>query len=760
MFTAGERGEQTHSVAGLHAGCAALEMLRRLETHEIPMIRRDPVDPKARTIAEPIVEAVRTEGEAAVRRYAEQFGELAPGAKMVYTREAEMLEAYQSISVGERACLERTATRIKSFAAAQRSTITPVTVPIPGGEAGHTVEAVEAAGCYAPGGRYPLPSTVLMTGVTARVAGCGRVVVASPRPSKVTLAAAYIAGVDVLLPVGGAHAIAALAYGLEGVLEACDAVVGPGNQFVTAAKSLVAGRVAIDMLAGPSECLVIADDSADASVVAKDLLAQAEHDPQALPALICLSETFAAAVDAELALQLETLPTADIASVSLKNGYSVVVESIADAASISDRLAVEHVELHLTRAMEFGMKLKHYGGLFVGSGAAEVLGDYGAGPNHTLPTGGTARSMGGLSVMTFLRVRTWMRVDDRLAAAQMTADAVMLGELEGLHGHAAAARARLLKDEDAAAHKVVSIPSGISTRGAYDSDNLLFAIPKKGRMSEKCLRFLEAAGLEYERPERVDVAMCTNMPIKIVFLPASDIAQFVGEGNVDLGITGEDIVAESGLPVNVALKLGFGKCKLALQVPERHRDESLSAYVGSRIVTSFPNVTRKFFGPLDEAASASGTATTTDIRVLSGSVEAACGLGLADAVVDLVETGTTMKAAGLCMLETIMETQAVLISNPHSKHPDLVSRLVARIQGYIDSTKFQLINYNISRTNLSAGLHITPGKKSPSILPLENGEWVAVQAMVARKSVPEIIDKLTAVGATDILVFALSNCRV
>ena len=418
-----------------------VHMLRRLKPEEIPMIRRDPVDSKARLIAEPIVDAVRTEGEAAVRRYAEQFGEIQPGGKLILRREVELREAYDSISADDRACIERTAARIRAFAAAQRASISALKVPIPGGEAGHTVEPVEAAGCYAPGGRYPLPSSVLMTGITARVAGCSRVVVASPRPSAITMAAAYVAEADVLLPIGGAHAIATLAYGAGELLEACDAVVGPGNQYVTAAKSLVAGRVAIDMLAGPSECLVIADDDADAATVAKDLLAQAEHDPQALPALICLSEAFAAAVDAQLEAQLAVLPTADIASVALKNGYTVVVGSVEEAAAISDRLAVEHVELHIKNAMQVGMRLKHYGGLFIGGNAAEVLGDYGAGPNHTLPTGGTARSTGGLCVMTFLRVRTWMRVDDPVAAQQMTADAVQLGELEGLHGHAAAARA-------------------------------------------------------------------------------------------------------------------------------------------------------------------------------------------------------------------------------------------------------------------------------------------------------------------------------
>lgn len=686
-----------------------------------------------------------------MRRYAEKFDGLAAGAKLMIMPD-ELKAAYDSLDADTRGVLDRTAGRIRGFAAAQRESISEVTVPIPGGEAGHTVSACEAAGCYAPGGRYPLPSTVLMTAVTARVAGCKRVVVASPRPSQVTLAAAHVAGADCLMPIGGAHAIAALAYGAAGLLEPCDAVVGPGNQFVTAAKSLVAGRVAIDMLAGPSECLVLADDEASPATVAADLLAQAEHDDMAIPALVCLSERFAAAVDAELAKQLEVLPTKETATVALKNGYTVVVQSVAAGAEMCDRLAIEHLELQVADASKVAATLNHYGGLFVGAGAAEVLGDYGAGPNHTLPTGGTARSTGGLSVLTFLRVRTWMRVDDLVAARRMTMDCVELGTLEGLHGHAAAARQRL---PDPPAAELVPVPNSISTRGKNTSDRLLFAVPKKGRMSDKCLKFLEAAGLEYTRPDRVDVAQCTNLPITLVFLPASDIATYVGEGNVDIGITGEDIVAESDVSVTTALKLGFGKCRLALQVPEEHRNRPLADYVGARIVTSFPTITSKFFKPLDAAAG-----TSTDIRCISGSVEASCGLGLADAVVDLVETGTTMRAAGLDVLATLMETQAVLITNPHSKHPELAARMCTRIQGYIDSTKFQLMQYNVPRDKMPEAVKITPGKKSPSVLPLERADWVAISVMVAKREVAEIIDRLSAVGATDILVFSLSNCRV
>ena len=218
-------------------------------------------------------------------------------------------------------------------------------------------------------------------------------------------------------------------------------------------------------------------------------------------------------------------------------------------------------------------------------------------------------------------------------------------------------------------------------------------------------------------------------------------------------------VEESGLAVTVQLKLGIGKCNLSLQVPSEHADKPLSAYVGARIVTSFPEITRKYFAPLDAAANAAGQPVKTTIKYVSGSVESAVGLGLADAVVDLVETGTTMRAAGLCEFKKILASEAVLISNPQNRHPELVKRLVDRIQGYIDATKYEMVSYNAPRAALPRCLKITPGKRSPSVMPLEDGEWVAVQALVAKKQVPNAMDELTAVGATDILVFSMTNCR-
>ncbi len=250
-----------------------------------------------------------------------------------------------------------------------------------------------------------------MTAVTARVAGVDNVIVASPRPALVTLAAAAVAGADAVLAVGGAHAIAALAYGIDG-FDPCDVVVGPGNRWVTAAKQVVSGRVGIDMLAGPSELVVLADETVDPATVAADLLAQAEHDPDALPVLVTTSETLAKAVEAEIENQLTGLPTREVAEVALAGGFITVVPDLESAIAVCDQLAPEHLQVMTKESEKVAATLDHWGGLFIGSGSAEVFGDYGSGPNHTLPTGGVARYRGGLSVLDFLRVRTWLEIDD------------------------------------------------------------------------------------------------------------------------------------------------------------------------------------------------------------------------------------------------------------------------------------------------------------------------------------------------------------
>lgn len=413
-------------------------VLRRLAPGEVAAWRRDPVDRETLDRARDLVDDVRDRGEAALREHAERLGDVAAGAPLVVERPG-LERALASLRAEDRALLERTAGRIRRFAEAQRAALAEIDVAVPGGRAGHTIAPVERAGCYAPGGRFPLPSSVLMTAVTARTAGVREVVVASPRPAPATLAAAAVAGADVLLAAGGAHAIAALAYG-AGPVPAVDVIAGPGNRWVTAGKALVAGHVGIDMLAGPSELCVLADGAADPETAAADLLAQAEHDPDALPVLVTPSEALLADVERALAARLEDLPAPETARAALRNGFAVLCRDLEEAAAVAGRLAPEHLELLVADPAALAPRLAHYGGLFLGAGSAEVFGDYGAGPNHVLPTGGTARFTGGLSVLHFLRVRTWLRVDD---PAELARDAADLARIEGLEAHARSAERRL-----------------------------------------------------------------------------------------------------------------------------------------------------------------------------------------------------------------------------------------------------------------------------------------------------------------------------
>ena len=418
-----------------------MSLLRHRSIAELVRDRGAVVPAEAMAVAAPIVEAVKARREAALREYAEQFDGLAKDQPLFFER-AILSRALRDLAATDRQRLERIADRIRVFAEAQLRALGPVTVTVPGGSAGHWIAPVERAGCYAPGGRYPLPSSALMTAVTARTAGVKQVWVASPKPGPMTLAAAAIAGADGVVAAGGAHAIAALAFGV-GPVPPCDVIAGPGNRYVTAAKQLVSARVRIDMLAGPTEVVVFADRTASASVVAADLLAQAEHDPDARPILVTLDRALAERVELELGRQLATLPTAAVARQSLTNGGVVFVASADEGIAACDALAPEHLELFLGDATAIAPRLNHFGALFIGGASGEVLGDYGAGPNHVLPTAGTARSNGGLSVYTFLRVRTWLRIDDSAAARPLIEDAAWLGRVEGLEAHARSAERRL-----------------------------------------------------------------------------------------------------------------------------------------------------------------------------------------------------------------------------------------------------------------------------------------------------------------------------
>ena len=279
-----------------------------------------------------------------------------------------------------------------------------------------------------------------MSVVPARVAGVRGVQVASPRPNDVTLAAAALAGADRVIGIGGAQAVAALAYGTETVGR-CDLVAGPGNQWVSAAKKLVYGDAGIDMLAGPSELVVLADGSADPELVAADLVAQAEHDTVARPILVTTDEALASAVQAALPRHLAALPEASaaVAGASLRASAAALCGGPEEAVALCNRIAPEHLEVMVSDPDAVLPGLLNYGALFVGAGSAEVFGDYGVGPNHILPTGGGARFSAGLSVLTFLRAATWMRLD---SPATHIADTAALARLEGLEGHARAAELR------------------------------------------------------------------------------------------------------------------------------------------------------------------------------------------------------------------------------------------------------------------------------------------------------------------------------
>ncbi|KAJ7826892.1 ATP phosphoribosyltransferase [Mycena olivaceomarginata] len=293
---------------------------------------------------------------------------------------------------------------------------------------------------------------------------------------------------------------------------------------------------------------------------------------------------------------------------------------------------------------------------------------------------------------------------------------------------------------------------------------LLFAIPKKGRLHEKCLSILSGADIQFRRHARLDVCLAVNHNIALVFLPASDIPSFVGKGNVDLGITGHDVILEAEMQNHVteALRLGFGKCSLQVQVPEASSIKTVEDLAGKRVVTSFEVLSAQYFGKLDEKSNLSGD-QKTKIEYVGGSVEAACALGLADGIVDLVESGDTMRAAGLHAIATLLESEAVLIKSTVPKHPELaplIDLVTSRIAGVIAASKYVVCQYNISRDRLAAATQVTPGRRAPTVSPLEEENWVAVSSMVEKKRIAGIMDELVKIGAEDILIFNLDNCRV
>jgi histidinol dehydrogenase len=380
-----------------------------------------------------IVGNVRKRGDRALLRYAAEFDGL-PGPGALRVTQEEMATAWKALDPSLRDALTTAAEQIRQFAERQMPVSWGVST-MPGLTAGQLVRPLQSVGCYVPSGRHPLPSTLLMTAIPAQVAGVRRIVAVSPKPAAETLAAAHLAGIDEFYRLGGAHAVAALAYGTESIPRV-DKIVGPGNLYVTAAKKLVAFDCAIDMLAGPTEILV-ASDRGNAADIASDLVAQAEHDPEALAIFVTTRDDLAKAVIAETKLRSGNNP---VAREALKrNGYAFVAGSYEEVCDIANWLAPEHLTVDSVKDLEW---VDNAGSVFVGRWSAQPMGDYISGPNHTLPTGGMARVRGGLSVNDFVKLITVQEYSARGVRA-LGPKAALLAEAEGLVGHAEAIRTRL-----------------------------------------------------------------------------------------------------------------------------------------------------------------------------------------------------------------------------------------------------------------------------------------------------------------------------
>ncbi len=378
------------------------------------------VDRRVRTI----IDDVRRSGDSALRKYGKRWDGLKQDSFKV--PEKEMKRALASVDPEFRGALEKAAANIRQFCHWQKPAEFLRTIQ-PGIKVGQIIRPLEAVGCYVPGGRYPLPSSLLMTVIPAQVAGVRRVVVASPKPAAETLAAAALLGVAEFYRIGGAQAIAAMAYGTEAINKV-NKIVGPGNIFVTTAKKLVAFDCSIDFLAGPTEAVVVSDKG-NPKFIAADLVAQAEHDPEALGIFITASAELAQRVEREIELMSADNATA---SQSLREyGVIFVTSSRRESLQIANRLAPEHISI----SEEDLPLIQNSGSVFIGDYSAQTLGDYIAGPNHVLPTSGTATYRGGLSVCDFLKIISVQQVS-RSGLRAVASKAITLAKAEGLAAHA------------------------------------------------------------------------------------------------------------------------------------------------------------------------------------------------------------------------------------------------------------------------------------------------------------------------------------
>jgi histidinol dehydrogenase len=396
-----------------------------------------------------ILEDVRRHGDTALINYANRFDSPCLNIETLQADAQEYEDAVLRVSPEFMQSLDRAASQIEAFHQKQ-ALKSWIDTPRPGTLLGQIVNPVSTAGIYVPGGKAgktPLVSTVLMCAIPARIAGVNALVMTTPSTPDGTvnphlLVAARRVGIDAVYKVGSAWAIAAMAYG-TGTVPKCDVLVGPGNIYVTLAKKMVAGTVGIDMIAGPSEILIIADDSANPEYTAADLLSQAEHDPMASAILVTPSRNIAKQVSEAVSRQMTDLTRQDIAEASLKNyGAVFVVKDIAAAFDLSNAIAPEHLELHLNSPLEYIERIRNAGAVFMGHYTPEPVGDYIAGPNHVLPTSGTARFSSALSVDHFIKKTSLIHYSEA-AFRQEAPDIIRLAEIEGLGAHARSVRVRL-----------------------------------------------------------------------------------------------------------------------------------------------------------------------------------------------------------------------------------------------------------------------------------------------------------------------------
>jgi len=421
-----------------------IRIYKRGEVSDAEIFARESTEADVSGVVAEIIANVRANGDRALYEYSEKFDRAKLEALEV--SDAEIEEAFAKTDPKLLDVMRRAAANITAFHEHQKRSGFIISEK-PGIVLGQKVIPLSRVGLYVPGGTAAYPSSVLMNCLPAKIAGVGEIVMVSPptyeggRINPVILAAAKIAGVGRIFKIGGAQAVAALAYGTESVPQV-DKIVGPGNAFVAEAKKQVFGQVGIDMIAGPSEILVIADGTCNPRVVAADMLSQAEHDRMASAVLVTDSQELASAVQAELEVQIEALPRRDIARASVdNNGKIILCASIAEAVQIANRIAPEHLEVCVENPFDYLDSITNAGSIFLGKNCPEALGDYFAGPNHTLPTSGTARFSSPLSVDDFVKKSAFSYYTaDALAA--VAEDIAYFAESEGLSAHARSATVR------------------------------------------------------------------------------------------------------------------------------------------------------------------------------------------------------------------------------------------------------------------------------------------------------------------------------